>query len=91
MTGLKDKKFIDEALVAHNELRKMHGSSPLIHNVELSKIAQKWANIISARNRVEQSKNEYKNVKLGEVITLVPFDKNSSINGIKLFNLDNEC
>ena len=65
-----DQRFISEALDAHNECRRKHGVPNLVHNPELSRIAQSWANSIAARGSMQHSKNEYRNDKLGENIAM---------------------
>ena len=49
---MKVDKFLDEALNAHNDYRKNHKSKPLILNVDLSKLAQEYANKL-ARDKPE--------------------------------------
>lgn len=62
--------FIDEALQAHNDYRKLHGVPKLIHNPELSYIALKWAINISQKNMIRQSKSSYKGKNLGQNVAL---------------------
>ena len=69
-TDSSSNKFITEALEAHNDCRSKHGSPNLVHNQELSRIAQSWANSIAARGSMQHSKNEYKNDQLGENIAM---------------------
>jgi uncharacterized protein YkwD len=61
-------KFIQEALSAHNTYRKKHGVDALIHNKELSKIAQSYAEYIADLGQLKHSTNTYKGEKLGENI-----------------------
>lgn len=49
-SGSAQDKFIQEALSSHNTYRKKHGVDPLIHNPELSKIAQNYAEQIANSN-----------------------------------------
>jgi hypothetical protein len=41
-----NKKFVQEALQIHNELRQKHGVEPLRLNNDLSKLAQQWGKSI---------------------------------------------
>ncbi|CAF0787118.1 unnamed protein product [Brachionus calyciflorus] len=58
--------FIQEALNAHNLCRKKHGSDPLIHNKDISAIAQNYANYLAKIGSLTHSTNTYKGQKLGE-------------------------
>ena len=69
-TNEAQTRFINEALAAHNEYRKLHGVSPLLHNAELSKMAQDWATSIASRNKLQHSTNKYKNDNLGENVAM---------------------
>ncbi len=62
--------FINEALKAHNEFRKKHNVAPLKHNLELSKIAQNWAETVAAKNKLIASGNKYNNQHLGENVSM---------------------
>ena len=59
-------KFIQEALQKHNECRRKHGVQPLVHNPELSMIAQQYADYLTRINKLVHSKCDYKNDKMGE-------------------------
>ena len=59
-------KFIQEALQKHNECRRKHGVQPLVHNPELSMIAQQYADYLARINKLVHSKCDYKNDKMGE-------------------------
>lgn len=70
-TAIKDKdlkKFIRDAVHAHNKHRKVHDAPALKHNKQLSKIAQQWANNLASSGKFEHSNNELKGEKLGENI-----------------------
>ena len=61
--------MIQTALVAHNKLREQHGTPPLKHNPEISKIALKWAENLAKNNKFEHSSNDqrkYRDGTLGE-------------------------
>ena len=62
------ERLIAEALHAHNRCRLKHGVEPLVHNPDLSKIAQSFADSLAAPNKATlyHSSNEYKNSPLGE-------------------------
>ena len=64
----KIKKFIEDALKKHNELRKQHGSEPLKLSEDLNKIAQEYAEILAKINEIKHSNNKYKGYDLGENI-----------------------
>lgn len=64
------KRFINEALAAHNEYRQIHGVAPLIHNPEISRIALDWAIKIANKNNLEHSKNKYGEKSLGENLAM---------------------
>jgi uncharacterized protein YkwD len=59
-------RFIQEALEAHNKYRRRHNVPMLIHNPELSKIAQDYAKQIARQGSLIHSKNKYKSQNLGE-------------------------
>jgi len=60
------QRFIKEALEQHNKCRRQHGCSDLVHNPELSFIAQEYSEKLAKRNKMEHSKNKYKGEKIGE-------------------------
>ena len=64
------RKFIAEALAAHNEFRRKHDAPPVEHNSELSKMAEAWAINIASRKVVENSKSLYNGEKLGENVAM---------------------
>ena len=70
MLSQEQQKFISEALEAHNECRHKHGAPDLVHNPELSKIAQSWANYIAACRSMQHSDNDLNGNKLGENIAM---------------------
>lgn len=59
-------RFIQEALNAHNTYRKKHNVEPLVHNPELSTIAQNYAQYIANLGSLKHSTNTYNGQKLGE-------------------------
>lgn len=59
-------RFINEALIKHNRLRRIHGVQELVHNPELSFIAQGYADRLARMNQMVHSKNKYKDEKIGE-------------------------
>lgn len=71
-------KFISEALHAHNICRKKHASEPLVHNPELSAIAQNYANHLAKIQSLIHSKNTYQGQKLGENLYF-SYDSTSSV------------
>jgi len=54
-----DKKFLEEALKTHNELRKKHGVDKLKLSDDLCQVAQAWANKIAANDKMEHSENGF--------------------------------
>lgn len=61
-------RFIHEALRAHNRLRSLHGVPQLIHNPELSILAQKHARYLANHNTVVNSNALYRGERVGENI-----------------------
>jgi hypothetical protein len=53
-------------LEQHNECRRRHCVEPLVHNPELSKIAQDYANYLASIRQLKHSTNKYQDKKLGE-------------------------
>lgn len=75
--------FIKEAIDAHNFYRRNHGSEPLIHNPEISTIAQNYANYLAKIGNMVHSSNKYRNEKLGENL-FFSFDSRAvSLSGMK--------
>ena len=62
----KTKKFINDALKKHNELRAQHNAEPLIISEDLNKIAQKYAEHLAKIKKMEHSNTTYKGEDLGE-------------------------
>ncbi len=65
---ISPKKFINEALEAHNKYRKLHNVPPLEHDPNLSDLAADWAEHIAAHNVLQYRDGEYKNQQVGENI-----------------------
>ena len=59
-------KFIEEAMATHNSCRARHGVPDLVHNPELSKIAQSYAEYLANRRTLIHSTNTYNGQRLGE-------------------------
>ena len=67
--GEKIKDFQENALKAHNDLRKKHGVPALKYSKDLSKFAQDWADSLAKSNAFQHSGCLLKNGdKLGENI-----------------------
>ncbi|KAL3872137.1 hypothetical protein ACJMK2_040088 [Sinanodonta woodiana] len=64
----KPSEFIDDAIKAHNEYRKLHGVGPLKHAKDLSKYAQNWAEHLAATNSFQHSDCTHKGERIGENI-----------------------
>ena len=62
----KIKKFINDALKKHNELRAQHNTGPLTLSEELNQIAQKYADHLAKIKKMEHSNSVYKGEDLGE-------------------------
>ena len=72
--------------MAHNKYRELHGVSPLKHNLEISKIALKWAQTLTEKDHYEHSNNQYKNEELGEnLFMLIGSDRVENIDGNNLY------
>ncbi|XP_052737388.1 uncharacterized protein LOC112043280 isoform X1 [Bicyclus anynana] len=54
----KSSDFENEALEAHNEYRREHGTPPLVLNKEISKISQKWAEELARNDNMSYSVNQ---------------------------------
>lgn len=65
------ERFIREALEAHNEYRKRHSASPLVHNPELSEIAQRYAQYLASRNTLKHSDCNWNGKRMGENLAMV--------------------
>ena len=62
-------KFLEEALLAHNEIRAKHNSPPLELNPTLSTIAQSHSELLAKkRKKIYSNNNIFKNQKIGESI-----------------------
>lgn len=93
-----ENKFIVEALEAHNRYRRLHGVPPLKHNFAISNVALDWAKVIAEMDKMEHSKNKYKNMSLGENIAVWKNPNPDTFNGgnitklwydeIKLYNFN---
>jgi uncharacterized protein YkwD len=60
------KRFIEEALETHNKYRVKHGVESLVHNAELTKIAQNYAECLAEKKSLQLSNNKYNEKQLGE-------------------------
>lgn len=60
------KRFIAEALEAHNTYRRKHGCEPLVLNPELNQIALSYSKYLAGVMKLIHSKNTYRGQKLGE-------------------------
>lgn len=65
---ISQKKFINEAIEAHNRYRKLHNVPPLEHDPILSDIAADWAEHIATHKVLQYRDGEYKNKPHGENI-----------------------
>jgi len=66
--SVKGNDFQNDALRAHNELRRKHHSPNLILNNDLNRIAQNYAKLLAKIYSLQHSNNEYKGEPLGENI-----------------------
>ncbi|KAL3872138.1 hypothetical protein ACJMK2_040089 [Sinanodonta woodiana] len=64
----KLSEFIDDAVKAHNDYRKLHGVGSLKHAKDLSEFAQKWAEHLAATNSFQHSDCNHKGERIGENI-----------------------
>ncbi|XP_053407678.1 Golgi-associated plant pathogenesis-related protein 1-like [Mercenaria mercenaria] len=62
-----NKKFINQALKRHNEIRALHGVDPVVISNRLSKYAQKRANKLAKRRDLVHRPN----IKYGENLSFV--------------------
>jgi len=54
-----DKKWLKQALKAHNFYRKKHGVSPLTLSDDLCEVAQSWADKIAKDEKMQHSQNGF--------------------------------
>lgn len=62
------KEFINDAVNAHNDLRKKHGVPSVKHSKDLSDYAQKWAEHMASTSSFGHSNCTLKSDRLGENI-----------------------
>lgn len=65
---ISQKRFISNALDAHNKYRKLHGADPLEHSPDLSDSAQDWAEHLASNNILKYKNSKYNDEFLGENI-----------------------
>jgi len=63
-------EFIDGSLERHNYYRKMHHAEPLVHNPELSKLAQAYADTLASKNVMQHSNCKWGNKQVGENLAM---------------------
>ena len=63
---ISQKRFIQEALIAHNELRAQHGVTPLELDDELSRMALDWSENLASTQSLRYSKRSYRGEEVGE-------------------------
>lgn len=68
--------IIDEVISLHNKYRKLHGCPEIVHNPELTKIAQTYADKIASENNFSHSNCKWGDKHIGENL--------SWCNGIKI-------
>jgi uncharacterized protein YkwD len=66
--ALTQKRFVGEALEAHNACRKKHNAPPLQHDPELSNMAREWAEHLAETGQLVYKNAFYKKTALGENI-----------------------
>ncbi|KAI1713196.1 cysteine-rich secretory protein family domain-containing protein [Ditylenchus destructor] len=72
--GIKDPKFAEEFLSAHNRKRKLHGAPPLSLSNELCEEAQQWAERIAKKRKTSCGICYCELAGIGENITHFPVD-----------------
>lgn len=65
---ISQKRFINEALEAHNKYRKLHDAPPLELDSNLTEIALEWAENLAENESLEYSNSVYKNEPVGQNI-----------------------
>ena len=66
-----NRKFVDDALKAHNAYRARHQVSALKLEKEITAIAQRWAEHLASTGTFQHSNNRvYKGENLGENIAM---------------------
>jgi uncharacterized protein YkwD len=79
------EKFIREALAAHNEYRGRHSAPPLVHNPELSQVAQSYAQNLARRNCLKHSDCNWNGKRMGENLAMIMDSRLSCYPGKKTF------
>ena len=65
---ISQKRFINEALEAHNKVRGLHNVPPLEHDPILSDMAADWVEHLAANQALQYRDGDYKNEPVGENI-----------------------
>ena len=68
MDLVSQKRFISEALEAHNDYRKAHGVQPLDLDRELTKSALEWAELLAKTQTFRYSFKMFRSEPVGENI-----------------------
>ncbi len=63
-------EFIDGSLDRHNYYRKMHKVCPLVHNPDLTKMAQKYADKLASMNKMQHSDCKWGKKQVGENLAM---------------------
>lgn len=66
--SISQKRFIQEALIAHNELRAQHGVAPLELDDDLTRMALDWSDNLANTGSLKYSKRSYRGEEVGENI-----------------------
>jgi hypothetical protein len=66
--AITQKRFVSEALEAHNACRKRHNAPPLQHDPELSSLAREWAEHLAETGQLVYRNVHHKKIALGENI-----------------------
>jgi uncharacterized protein YkwD len=77
--------FIQDLLHAHNIYRSKHNSPPLVHNLDISKLAQSHADHLAKKFFITHSTNTYEGKPIGE--NLAFFLKKTPISGQAIANM----
>ena len=89
-----NSKLIEGAVEKHNELRALHKITPLVHNPDLSNLAQKWAETLAQKDKLDHSIWKFNQKRVGENCAMCyggyfgTNDFEIGKNGLKMFFLN---
>ena len=79
-------KFRQEALCEHNRVRAVHQAEPLELDDELCEIAQKYAELLASKQKLQHSQNKFEGKNLGENLAMYHHSRRDSYTGTEATN-----